>query len=117
MKIHVGNLHVQASEDGLRMLFERHGQVERIALPADEQGYAVVDMPDPEEAQSAIDALQGQPYEGRPLDVNPARPGQAKATRRPEFSRGEPEEQPPDDNPRGQRGGGRRGQRSHRGEV
>ena len=77
--IYVGNLNFQTTEDELRNLFGKHGNVERVSLPKDNvtgkpRGFAFVEMPDDVEAERAIRALDGTTLGGRTLKVNEARP-------------------------------------------
>ncbi len=77
-KIYVGNLSFQATEDAVRDMFEAFGTVESIAMINDRdtgrfRGFCFVEMPD-SEALTAIEALDGQDYDGRTLRVNEARP-------------------------------------------
>ncbi len=79
MKIYVGNMNFQTSEDGLRELFSQYGEVEEVSIVTDREtgrprGFGFVTMPDGTQAQAAIDALNGQEFEGRSLNVNEARP-------------------------------------------
>lgn len=79
MKIYVGNMSFQTSEDTLRDLFAQHGEVEEVSIVTDREtgrprGFGFVTMPDNAQAQAAIDALNGQEFEGRTLNVNEARP-------------------------------------------
>ena len=79
MKIYVGNLSYEASEDALREQFAKYGQVDEVAIITDRQtgkarGFAFVTMPDSGQAQAAIAALNGSQFEGRALVVNEARP-------------------------------------------
>ena len=79
MKIYVGNLSFQTTEDNLRNLFGQYGQVDEATIVMDREtgrsrGFAFVTMNDNSEAQNAIEALNGQEFEGRPLTVNEARP-------------------------------------------
>lgn len=79
MKIYVGNLSYQATEDSLRDLFATHGQVDEVAVITDREtgrprGFGFVTMPDSGQAQAAITALNGTQLEGRALVVNEARP-------------------------------------------
>ncbi len=79
MKIYVGNLSFQTSEDTLRDLFGQYGQVDEATIVMDREtgrsrGFGFVTMGDDNAAQSAIEALNGQEFEGRPLTVNEARP-------------------------------------------
>jgi cold-inducible RNA-binding protein len=77
--LYVGNLVWDATADDLLALFQAHGQVARAQVITDKdtgrsRGFGFVEMDDPAEAQKAIDALHGQPFRGRPLTVNEARP-------------------------------------------
>ena len=78
MKIFVGNLSYNVTEDDLRQAFEDFGQVASATVIMDEQsgrskGFGFVEMPVPAEAQSAIAALNGQAFKGRTITVNEAR--------------------------------------------
>ncbi len=77
MNIYVGNLSYKASEDGLKELFEQHGNVDSVRIITDRnsgrsKGFAFVEMND-DDAEQAIEALNGQEYLGRNLSVNEAR--------------------------------------------
>lgn len=79
MKIYVGNLSYQSTEDSLRELFAQHGGVDEVSLVTDREtgrsrGFAFVTMGDDNEARAAIEAINGQEVEGRTLNVNEARP-------------------------------------------
>jgi RNA recognition motif-containing protein len=79
MNIYVGNLSYDATEDGLKKVFEEHGQVESAKIIIDRytnrsRGFGFVEMPNDEEGQAAIEALNGAEMEGRNLKVNEARP-------------------------------------------
>ena len=78
MKIYVGNLSYNATEDSLRELFTQHGGVEEVSIITDRgtgrpRGFAFVTMPDSSEAQAAIAGLNGTDLDGRSLVVNEAR--------------------------------------------
>ncbi len=77
--IYVGNLPWSATADDLLQLFQEHGQVARAQVITDREtgrsrGFGFVEMQDDAEAQKAIEALNGAPFQGRPLTVNEARP-------------------------------------------
>ena len=77
--IFVGNLSFNASEVSVRSLFEEYGAVDRVNLVTDrdtgqQRGFAFVERPVNVEAQRAIDGLNGREFNGRPLNVNEARP-------------------------------------------
>ena len=77
--IFVGNLDFNVTEEAVRSLFERHGQVNSARIMTDRdtgrsRGFAFVEMTDTEEADRAITALNGANVGGRALNVNEARP-------------------------------------------
>ncbi|PAW79982.1 MAG: RNA-binding protein [Verrucomicrobia bacterium Tous-C9LFEB] len=101
MKLYVGNLSFQTTEQELNDLFAQHGTVTEANLIMDRdtqrpRGFAFVTMGSAEEGQRAIEALNGQSIGGRNLTVNEARPMESRGPRR-EFSGG------------GRSGGGRGG--------
>jgi|ERR1700677_1521894 len=92
MKLYVGNLSFQTTEQDLKELFAQHGTVTDAALIMDREtnrprGFGFVTMSSSDEGQRAIDALHGQSHDGRELTVNEARPMEARGPRR-EFSGG-----------------------------
>lgn len=79
MNIYVGNIPREASEDDLREAFAAFGQVASVAIIKDRysgesRGFGFVEMPSQEEAQAAINGLNGKEFKGRTLNVNEARP-------------------------------------------
>ena len=77
--IFVGNISYQLSEDELRNAFAEFGTVDRVSLVRDRdtgqpRGFAFVEMPNRDEAMSAINSLNGRELSGRALNVNEARP-------------------------------------------
>jgi RNA recognition motif-containing protein len=77
--IYVGNLNFGATEETVRLMFEKYGTVDRINLVTDEdtgqpKGYAFVEMPNDDEALKVISAVNGIDARGRTLVVNEARP-------------------------------------------
>ena len=78
-KLYVGNLSFKATEIDLEDLFAQYGTVIEAHLVQDRttgkpRGFAFVTMSGKEEADKAIEALNGQDYQGRNLTVNEARP-------------------------------------------
>ena len=74
-KLYVGNLPFSATEDEIRALFEEHGEVMSVALIMDREtgrprGFGFVEM---ENADAAMQALDGNDFGGRTLRVNEAR--------------------------------------------
>src|SRR4051794_3952389 len=93
-KLYVGNLSYDVSSSELEQLFSQYGQVQSAEIISDRdsgrsKGFGFVQMGSDEEAQAAIDALNGQQHNGRALTVNEAKPRE--------------------DRPRGGGGGGGRG--------
>jgi RNA recognition motif-containing protein len=78
-KLFVGNLSFNTTENDLQDAFAAHGLVTEANLMTDRttgrpRGFAFVTMSSPEEAQKAIEALNGANLDGRALTVNEARP-------------------------------------------
>ena len=78
-KLFVGNLSFKTTENDLQDAFAAHGTVIEANLMMDRvtgrpRGFAFVTMSSPEEAQKAIEALNGKEMDGRALTVNVARP-------------------------------------------
>jgi cold-inducible RNA-binding protein len=77
--IFVGNLDFGATEDDVRALFEPYGSVEKVSIMTDRdtgrsRGFAFVEMTNANEADQAINALNGTNLGGRALNINEARP-------------------------------------------
>ena len=78
-KLYVGNLGYSVSDSDLTNLFEPHGAVESVQVIMDRdtgrsKGFGFVEMRTDQEAQAAIQALNGQEVGGRTLTVNEAKP-------------------------------------------
>ena len=78
-KLFVGNLSFTTTENELEDAFAAHGTVSEVNLMVDRmsgrpRGFAFVTMSTPEEAQKAIEAMNGATLGGRALTVNIARP-------------------------------------------
>ncbi len=78
MKLYVGNLSFETTENDLQDLFEQHGAVTEVALINDKmtgrsRGFAFVTMADDAGANAAITALNGKEMQGRALTVSEAR--------------------------------------------
>ena len=79
MDIYVGNLAYATTDDGLKAAFAAYGEVTSARVVTDRmtgrsKGFGFVEMPDAAQAQAAIDALNGQPLDGRPVRVNESQP-------------------------------------------
>ena len=78
-KLFVGNLSFNTTENDLQDAFAAHGTVTEANLMMDRttgrpRGFAFVTMGSPDEAQKAVEALNGADLDGRTLTVNEARP-------------------------------------------
>jgi len=79
MKLFVGNLSFQTTQDDVLQAFSPYGHVESVAVLTDRmtgqsRGFGFVEMSDRTEAQNAINALNGAELNGRAMNVNEARP-------------------------------------------
>ena len=79
MELYVGNLTYDTTSDDLQRLFEPYGTVTSAQVISDRdtgrsKGFGFVEMANSQEAQNAIEALNGKDVDGRPLTVNEARP-------------------------------------------
>ena len=79
MNIYIGNLSRESTEQEVRALFEEFGKVDTINLIRDNytkalKGFGFIEMPETEEAEKAIKALDGQLFNSRPITVNVAKP-------------------------------------------
>jgi len=79
MKLYVGNLSYNTTQDTLQSEFSSHGQVEEVAIINDREtgrprGFAFVTMGNDDEARAAIENLNGREIDGRTITVNEARP-------------------------------------------
>jgi RNA recognition motif-containing protein len=79
MRIYVGNLSYSVTSDELRGLFEPFGAVDSAEVQVktrtgQSRGFGLVEMPNDQEAEAAIAALNGSEHQGRALTVNESRP-------------------------------------------
>jgi len=86
MKIYVGNLSYQTTEETIRQAFEAIGQVTSVTIIKDKysgqpRGFAFVEMTDQAEGQTAIKSLNGKELQGQQIKVNEAydRPDRGKS--------------------------------------
>ena len=103
MRIYVGSLSHETTEDELKQAFEQFGQVESVSIIKDKfsgksKGFGFVEMLADAESQAAVENLNGKEMKGKTIVVNEARP----RTERPGGRRGYGG------------GGGRRGQNDNR---
>jgi hypothetical protein len=77
MNLFVGSLPFRLSEAELREIFEQYGEVDSVKIITDKmsgrsKGFGFIEMPSDEDAQKAIEALNGSEVEGRQIVVNKA---------------------------------------------
>ena len=79
VKLYVGNLSFNTTEDQLKTLFSQAGTVVSVALIKDRdtgqsKGFAFIEMSTQAEAEQAIKSFNGSTLDNREIRVNPARP-------------------------------------------
>lgn len=82
-KLYVGNLPFNSSEGDIEDAFSAHGTVTSVSIVMDREtgrprGFAFVEMSSDAEAQAAVQALDGQNFDGRNIKVNIARPRESR---------------------------------------
>lgn len=85
-KLYVGNLSYDMTEEALKDAFSQAGNVESAMIIKDKmsgrsKGFGFVEMSNDEEAQKAIEMLNGKELDGRALTVNEARPMEERPRR------------------------------------
>ncbi len=78
-QIYAGNLSYQMSDDTLRELFQQHGEVASVKIirypdSGKSKGFGFIEMANDDEADAAIQKLNGTEVQGRSIRVNVARP-------------------------------------------
>jgi len=86
VKLYVGNLTFNTTEQDLHEQFSRYGQVNSASIITDRgtgrsRGFAFVELDSKESAQAAIEALNGKELDGRALTVNEAKPREGRGDR------------------------------------
>ena len=85
-KLYVGNLPYSFRDEDLQQHFGEHGTVTSAKVMMDRdtgrsKGFGFVEMGDDAQAQTAINAMNGQQFDGRALTVNEAKPMEARPPR------------------------------------
>ena len=83
-KLYVGGLAYSVTDDQLQKLFSAHGTVESAKVITDKftdrsRGFGFVEMSTQQEAEKAIQALNGTQHEGRSLTVNISKPREERS--------------------------------------
>lgn len=84
-KLYVGNLSFSTTENDLRELFGKAGEVKEVTLITDKytrqpKGFGFVEMMNQTDAEKAIRMFNDQELDGRPMTVNLARPREERRT-------------------------------------
>lgn len=84
MRIYIGNLPYDVSEDELKQQFSTFGSVTDVSIPKDKdsgrsKGFGFIEMPNQAEAQAAVAALNSKPFKDRTLTVSEARPREERS--------------------------------------
>lgn len=90
-KLYVGGINYASTNDALNAHFAQAGKVVSATILMDKmtgrsRGFGFVEMGSDEEAQRAIDMLNGKEFDGRTITVNIARPMEERPPRR-DFNR------------------------------
>ncbi|GJQ59227.1 MAG: RNA-binding protein [Candidatus Scalindua sp. AMX11] len=90
MNIYVGNLPYSVTEADLREAFSGFGEISNASLISDKfsgksKGFGFIEMPNDEEANAAIQALNESDLQGRNIKVNQAKPKGDPSERRPRY--------------------------------
>ena len=78
MKLYLGNLSYETTEEDLKSALQQFGQVESVTIVSDKysgrsKGFGFAEMASLDEARAAIESLNGKELKGRTLNVNEAR--------------------------------------------
>ncbi len=79
MNLYIGNLSFETTDHDLRAAFEAFGEVTSVNILTDKysgksRGFGFVEMTKKEEAEAAINGLNGKELSGRAINVSEARP-------------------------------------------
>jgi len=94
-KLYVGNIAYKATDEDLKELFSKIGEVESVKIITDAftgkvKGFGFIEMVSEKDAQKAIEELNGKTFMERELTVSEARPQQQREKRGFEGKRGGP---------------------------
>jgi RNA recognition motif-containing protein len=86
MKLYVGNLDREVTNEDLKEAFSKYGELGEVMVIKDRsnnvsKGFGFVEMPNKAEAEAAIAGLKGTALKGRNMDVNEARPKTENSSR------------------------------------
>ena len=72
-KLYVGNLRYSTTVEELTELFSKYGQVKHVNI-IEGRGFGFVEMSQVQEAEKAMEALNGSDFNGRTMRIDEARP-------------------------------------------
>ena len=72
-KLYVGNLKYSVADDQLKELFSKFGEVQSVNI-IEGKGFGFVEMSNVEDAEKAMEGLNGTDFEGRTIRIGEARP-------------------------------------------
>ena len=86
MNIYIGKIAYEATDEDLRQAFEAYGEVSSATVIMDRysgrsRGFGFVEMANDDEANAAIEGLNGSELRGRPIVVNESRPREPRGPR------------------------------------
>jgi len=78
-KLYVGNLPFSTNEEALKNHFSEFGEVQSVVIITDahsgrSKGFGFIEMATEEQADNALEKLNGTDFSGRPLRVDKAKP-------------------------------------------
>lgn len=84
MKIYVSNINFRTEEESLNQLFAGYGEVSSARIITDRntgrsRGFGFVEMDNDEEAQNAINSINGTDFEDKTLNVSVALPREERS--------------------------------------
>ena len=93
MKLYVGNLAYSVTDGDLQTMFATHGTVRSAQVIMDREtnrskGFGFVEMDNGDQAQAAMNAMNGHEIDGRTLTVNEAKPREDRGGSRGGYGRG-----------------------------
>ncbi len=79
MNIYIGNLSQEVTDDDLRQAFESFGNITSAKVikdrfSGDSRGFGFIEMPDKQEAMTAMESLNGAELKGKKIMVSEAKP-------------------------------------------
>ena len=91
-KIYIGNLSYSVTQEELEKVFSEYGSVSSSVVISDKftgrsKGFGFIEMENSDEAEKAIQELDGKSIQGRNIRVNEAQPRKDQAKNKRNFTR------------------------------